>query len=115
MFEKIKVEVTEVAPQGVHVTKNEYPPHQIISIGRSAGNDISFEFPSVSKNHAAIYYVNGELRLEDFSLKGTVLKRGGKPHSVHHKRVPVHKGDEVEIMYDGLGVKLKILGLNEKN
>lgn len=67
---------------------------QITSIGRSPSSDLRLDDRSISRQHAAIYYLRDTFYLEDFdSLNGTSVN--GVP--VKGRRVVINSGDEIRV------------------
>ncbi|MBI2913018.1 MAG: FHA domain-containing protein [Chloroflexi bacterium] len=69
--------------------------HAVITIGRSAGNDVTLDYPAVSRNHARIFRADGGYVVEDVgSSNGTFLN--GERVLPREPR-PLRPGDTIRV------------------
>ena len=85
------------------MTNHAFVLHQdITTIGRTAGNDIVIQDGTVSRNHARLFFHNGQWSIEDMgSANGTFVngKRVERP-------IPLQSGDQLRLGDDFIAFEL---------
>ena len=80
-----------------------YVLHQdVTSLGRTAGNDLIIQDPTISRHHARLFFHNGQWSVEDLNSSNGTYVNGARVT----RPMPLQHGDELRLGDDFMGFEL---------